>query len=708
MERMDVPETREGSREVGGADTRAARLAAESGAVVARHAVDPREDMDRERARASFPASELETALAGGAEVAAMRRAAAAALRADPAFNKAGKYFWAREELHARTVRMQLATPAKAKAVARQTGFDEGEVYRHMRLLVDEPGPLDLHLGMFIPTIEGMGDEDQRQRWLPDAKANRIIGTYAQTELGHGTYLRGLETTATYDERTMEWVIDSPTLSSTKWWPGGLGKTATHVICMARLFTKGSDHGPHPFVVQIRSLEDHRPVAGVEVGDIGPKLGYNAMDNGFLRFSKLRVPRRAMLMRHAKVAEDGSYTSPPVEKASYGTMVFVRSDIVMNAALYLQKAVTVAVRYGASRRQSGGGPDAPELQVLDYQHSQRTLFSLLSTCFAFHFASGRMRQQYFEFEAASRESGDFSALPELHATSSGLKAVCTWRTKEGIELCRLACGGHGFMALSGLPTTLGTYAPNVTYEGENNVLLLQTARFLLKAARAAASGAPLRGDAAYLAELRPSGKPSPLGERAQTRDPAALLDAYAHRAARLVREAAARAGGGATAEAAMQADQVAWIRAAAAHCEYVLLGTFIRGLEDAREAGAVSTSTLLALHRQLALFALTGIEDKAGEWLVDGHLSGAQLGLVQAEVGALLGEVRPDAVALTDAFGLDDYFLDSALGAYDGDYMGRLYRGVQDAPFNASHLPPGYEQNLAPVLGGSAAPRSRM
>ncbi len=49
----------------------------------------------------------------------------------------------------------------------------------------------------------------------------QVIGTYAQTELGHGTFVRGLETTATYDIDTQQFVIHSPTLSSTKWWPGG-------------------------------------------------------------------------------------------------------------------------------------------------------------------------------------------------------------------------------------------------------------------------------------------------------------------------------------------------------------------------------------------------------------------------------------------------------------------------------------------------------
>jgi hypothetical protein len=80
---------------------------------------------------------------------------------------------------------------------------------------------------------------EPRVSTTPPMSCMQIIGTYAQTELGHGTFVRGLETVAVYDEQACEFVIHSPTLTATKWWPGGLGKTATHVICMARLFLKG-------------------------------------------------------------------------------------------------------------------------------------------------------------------------------------------------------------------------------------------------------------------------------------------------------------------------------------------------------------------------------------------------------------------------------------------------------------------------------------
>lgn len=54
------------------------------------------------------------------------------------------------------------------------------------------------------------------------------------------------------------------------------------------------------FIVQLRSLDDHLPLPGIIVGDIGMKFGngaYNTMDNGVLRFDHVRIPRNQMLMR---------------------------------------------------------------------------------------------------------------------------------------------------------------------------------------------------------------------------------------------------------------------------------------------------------------------------------------------------------------------------------------------------------------------------
>lgn len=69
---------------------------------------------------------------------------------------------------------------------------------------------------MFVPAIKGQGTDEQQQKWLPLAYKMQIIGCYAQTELGHGSNVQGLETTATFDPETDEFIIHSPTLTSSK------------------------------------------------------------------------------------------------------------------------------------------------------------------------------------------------------------------------------------------------------------------------------------------------------------------------------------------------------------------------------------------------------------------------------------------------------------------------------------------------------------
>lgn len=70
---------------------------------------------------------------------------------------------------------------------------------------------------------------------------------------------------------------------------------------MAQLYTKGECHGTHLFMVQIRDMETHMPLAGIKVGEIGPRMGFSSGDNGFLGFNHFRIPKENMLMKHAKV-----------------------------------------------------------------------------------------------------------------------------------------------------------------------------------------------------------------------------------------------------------------------------------------------------------------------------------------------------------------------------------------------------------------------
>ena len=76
----------------------------------------------------------------------------------------------------------------------------------------------------------------------------------------------------------------------------------------------GKDFGPFPFLVQLRSLEDHKLLPGRQTGSIGPKLGFNEIDNGWARFDRVRVPRTHFLSKYAQVTKEGKFIKPPHEK----------------------------------------------------------------------------------------------------------------------------------------------------------------------------------------------------------------------------------------------------------------------------------------------------------------------------------------------------------------------------------------------------------
>lgn len=121
-------------------------------------------------------------------------------------------------------------------------------------------------------------------------------------------------------------------------------------------------------------METHKPLPGIAVGDIGPKYGYAPMDNGYMLFDHLKVPHSAMLSRYSMVDPNTcTYSKPANPAVVYGSLTAVRAKIVMRARLVLARAVTVAVRYTAIRRQFSDRDDnsvgAVELSVLDYRKS---------------------------------------------------------------------------------------------------------------------------------------------------------------------------------------------------------------------------------------------------------------------------------------------------------------------------------------------------
>jgi hypothetical protein len=66
---------------------------------------------------------------------------------------------------------------------------------------------------------------------------------------------------------------------------------------------------------------------------------------------------------------------------------------------------------------------------------------------------------------------------KLHALSSGFKAYTSSTSERLTQVCRVACGGHGFLVASGLVTIMNSLDAACSAEGENSVLFQQTARY---------------------------------------------------------------------------------------------------------------------------------------------------------------------------------------------------------------------------------------
>lgn len=285
--------------------------------------------------------------------------------------------------------------------------------------------PFGLHVGMFIQTLKLQASAEQLRYWGPLAESGKIIGTYCQTEIGHGTFLRGLETTATFDPATDEFIIHSPTVSSTKYWPGGLGYACSHAIVMARLIVGEKDHGVHPFMMQLRSLDDYKPLPGIELGDIGLKMGLNGTDNGYAIFTHVRIPREHM-MKYLHLSRDGTFTKAPHNKLDYSTMVFTRNLIIHTVAFQLAQAATIAIRYSVVREQGlmGGGAGPKEASLMSHQSQRYRLLTWMARAFAIVFASQSC--EYIYQDLVSRQSrGDHSTLTFGHITTASLKAFAT-------------------------------------------------------------------------------------------------------------------------------------------------------------------------------------------------------------------------------------------------------------------------------------------
>ncbi|KAL0901882.1 hypothetical protein ABMA27_007037 [Loxostege sticticalis] len=657
-------------------------------------------DLQRERQKCTFDVEEMTVLYDGGEEKTAQRRSRASVMVSNVNYyNGVPEYYLGSKEKHEESIRKSVIIFGLVRKM-QQEGRTKVTDFRHvLQCLLGSAVTYDgtsmvLHYLMVMPAIISQGTEEQQAYWLPRAWNGTFIGSFAQTELGHGTFIRGLETTATYDPGTQEFVLHSPTLTSTKWWAGGLGNTANYAIVVAQLYTKGKCHGVHAFIVQIRDEETHHPLPGIKVGDVGGKLGLEAVNNGFLVLDHVRIPRNHMLMKHAQVLEDGTYVKSSDSKLIYATMLFMRVVIVFDMVNYLSKAVTIATRYSAVRRQTPVRQDGPELQVLDYLTQQNKLLITISTCYCIKIISEIHWDTYDEINEEVA-NGKLDRLPELHALVCCLKAIVTSDTAHCVERCRLACGGYGYMLSSFLPSLYGQVTAACIYEGENTVMLLQTARFLLKTWQRIDSHT-LPPTVAYLKMASTEGFTK--WEKSAT----GIIRGLQVVAMRKISACAAamekRVSSGMSIEDAWNLSSVQLVAAAEAHGRVVLATYFYEGAT--RVIAKASSSAGVVLRQLLELYLVYWALQSLVDLLKYTNISGRDAEELQAWYEELLVQLRPNAVGLVDAFDIRDEMLHSTLGSYDGRVYERLMEEALKCPLNKEADYSAFHKYLKPYMQG--------
>lgn len=551
------------------------------------------------------------------------------------------------------------------------------------RYTLSNYSPFGLSPTMFIKTLQLMATPEQQEKWLTPALEGKMNGAYIQTELAHGSFVRGIETTATFDPATDCFLLHSPTLTSIKFWPGSMAFSASHGIVMARLITNGKDRGVHPFFVQLRDIPTGNPIPGIELGDIGIKMNHNQNDNGYVRFERVSIPRENMLMAQASVSRDGRFAKKMGvhDKSAYATMIVTRSKMTWVNAIQLAAAATIAIRYSTVRVQ-GHLPYSEnqiEIPLIGFKTQHYRLLTLTAKAYAILFVSRHCDTTLQDFERRA-DRGDFSSMTSTHALTSGVKAWSSAMAAEGTEDARRACGGQGYLVSSGLPQLAQTSAMMCTAEGDTQVLLLQLARYLMKFP---GSFEPLPGDlrylkAPYISRCADANFVSPADASTQS-----LI--FRHRAQRLIGKAARNlrneAAQGRSKAEAWNKHAMALMSAARAHIEYLVLQNFIQataGIEDKKIADV--------LNKLRSVFALSTITNPQSEdalsFVEDGFLVEGQLDQIRETLNHLLDELVPQAIGLTDAWDFTDAGLGSAIGQKDGNVYERLMEWTRQVPIN--------------------------
>ncbi len=527
------------------------------------------------------------------------------------------------------------------------------ELARHDISLLTKFG---VQFGLFAGSVYRLGTERHHRQILPRALTLELPGCFAMSETGHGSNVADIETTATYLPETEEFELHTPNDLARKDYIGNAALHGRIAVVFAQLVSGQLEHGVHAFLVPLRS-ETGEPLPGVEIEDVGHKAGLNGVDNGRLRFDRVRISRESMLDRFATVHPDGSYESSITSPSrrfftTLGTLVGGRVSVASAAISAAETALTIAVRYATRRRQFGSTADG-EIRLIDYPSHQRRLMPRLAATVGYHLACADLADEYVRLE--SGDGGGNADHRALEARAAGLKAFGTWHASDVIGECREACGGQGYLSENRIAAIRADADVFTTFEGDNTVLAQLVTKSLLTDFRAGFENMGLFRKAEFVgsriaaavAETIPR-----VGTVAGDLSDVATQRAMLERREQHVLETLAsritnRIAQGMDPSAAFVSVQPHVIVAARAHVERLVLDSLITAEESSPEA-----ARLLAEVRTLAVLAM--VESDLGWFLQHGVVTTATAAAIRSEVTARSAALASEARWLVDSFGIPD------------------------------------------------------
>ncbi|QYB06027.1 acyl-CoA dehydrogenase family protein [Rhodococcus sp. USK10] len=532
--------------------------------------------------------------------------------------------------------------------------------------------------GLFGGAIENLGTARHHEAYVKRLVDLDLLGCFAMTETGHGSDVQALETTATYDPDTAEFVVHSPTPSSRKDYIGGAAQHATTAAVFAQLITGGESRGVHCFVVPIRD-EDGNDLPGVHTSDCGYKGGLPGVDNGRITFDQVRIPRENLLNKYADVEPDGTYTSP-IDNANrrfftmVGTLVRGRVTVGGSAGAAARVALAIATRYALQRRQFNAPQAEDEVLLMDYLVHQRRLFPLIARSYALQFAQNELVTKMHEIQ--SRDDADPQEQRELEGRAAGLKVANTWHATRAIQEAREACGGAGYMAENRLTALKADTDVFTTFEGDNHVLTQLVAKELLTSYADEVRGMSpvewMRFAATTVSDVVKKRTAAQqiiqtiLDTRQDNEEDGSLfnrgtqLTMFEDREQYLLSTAARRLQGAQKREEnpfdAFNFVQDHVLHAAQAHIDRVVLEAFVAGIDECEDDEARDL-----LSDVCDLYALSVIEEDKAWFMEHRQLSVERSKAVQRGINERCRSLRPHAQTLIEGLGVPEALLGSAM-----------------------------------------------